>query len=42
MQQTTKYVIKADGTKSEVSDEKLKARLESLCNDDLNRDYLDL
>ena len=42
MQQTTKYVIKRDGSKAEIRKERIKERLESLCDDTLNMDFLNL
>lgn len=42
MQQNTKYVIKRNGTKEEIQKDRIKSHLESLCDDTLNMDFINL
>jgi transcriptional regulator NrdR family protein len=41
MEETRKFVIKRDGTKAEIKQDRIKERLQGLC-DGLNMEYINL
>ena len=42
MEEATKFVIKRDGTKAEIKKIRIKERLQGLCDDSLNMDFVNI
>ena len=42
MEPTKKFVIKRDGSKAEIKKERIKERLQGLCDDSLNMSFINL